>query len=269
MLNKFRISQVQFQAASTPYLNAKLLKKYFFKTKMFKPDLICVPECSNIITNNKEHLFKYSTFQKNCPIIFEARKFAKLNSVNIHLGSLLLKIEGKKKLVNRSILINKEGKIKASYDKINLFDVDIDKVEIHRESDSFFKGKKLVVSSISNIKIGFTICYDLRFPLLYRKLAKKNAKIILIPAAFTVPTGKAHWETLIRARAIENSVFIVATNMCGTHHGDRKTYGHSMICDPWGKIINKGFSKPKILNTVINLDEVEQVRKKIPSIFNG
>ena len=268
-MNKFKISQIQFQAADTPNLNAQLLYKYFLKTKKFKPDLICTPECSNIITNDKKYLFNQSTFQKDCPLIFEAKEFAKLNSVNIHLGSLLLKIEGKKKLVNRSILIDRKGKIKASYDKIHLFDVDINKVETHRESNSFLKGTKMVISSISGVKIGFTICYDLRFPLLYRQLAKKGAQIILIPAAFTVPTGKAHWETLIRARAIENSVFISATNMCGIHHSGRKTYGHSIFCDPWGKILNKSSTKQKILNTIINLDMIEKVRKKIPSIYNS
>lgn len=268
-MKKFKISQIQFQATDTPYLNAQLLKKYFLKTKIFKPDLICTPECSNIITNDKKYLFNHSTLQKDCPLICEAKEFAQLNSVNIHLGSLLLKIEGKKKLVNRSILIDREGKIKASYDKIHLFDVDIDKVETHRESHSFLKGKKSVISSISGVKIGFTICYDLRFPFLYRKLAKRGAQIILIPAAFTVPTGKAHWETLVRARAIENSVFISATNMCGIHHSGRKTYGHSIFCDPWGKILNKCFSKPKILNTIVNLDKIEKVRKRIPSIYNS
>ncbi len=268
-MNKFKISQIQFQAADTPNLNAQLLKKYFIKTKKFKPNLICTPECSNIITNDKKYLFNQSTFQKDCPLIFEAKEFAKLHSVNIHLGSLLLKIEGKKKLVNRSLLIDREGKIKASYDKIHLFDVDIYKVETHRESNSFLKGTKIVISSISGVKIGFTICYDLRFPLLYRQLAKKGAQIILIPAAFTVPTGIAHWETLIRARAIENSVFISATNMCGIHHSGRKTYGHSILCDPWGKILKKCSTKPKILNTVINLDMIEKVRKKIPSIYNS
>ena len=267
-MNKFKISQIQFQAADTPNLNAQLLKKYFLKTKIFKPDLICTPECSNIITNDKKYLFNQSTFQKDCPLIFEAKEFAKLHSVNIHLGSLLLKIEGKKKLVNRSLLIDREGKIKASYDKIHLFDVDIDKVETHRESNSFLKGTKMVISSISGVKVGFTICYDLRFPLLYRQLAKKGAQIILIPAAFTVPTGIAHWETLIRARAIENSVFISATNMCGIHHSGRKTYGYSIFCDPWGKIVNKCSTKPKILNTIINLDMIEKVRKKTMDRFS-
>ena len=266
-MKKFKISQIQFQAKSTPELNAKLLKKYFFKTRGFNPDLICTPECSNIITNDKKHLFKYSTYQKDCPLIYESKKFAKLYNVNIHLGSLLLKIPGKNKLVNRSLVINNEGKIKANYDKIHLFDVNINKVESHRESDSFIKGNKLVLCSITGVKIGLTICYDLRFPILYRQLAQKGAQIILIPSAFTVPTGKAHWETLIRARAIENSLFIVATNMCGTHHSNRKTYGYSIVCDPWGSIVKKGQAKPILINTIIDLYKIEKIRRKIPSIY--
>jgi len=108
----------------------------------------------------------------------------------------------------------------------------------------------------------------LRFPNLFRHLAKKGAKIILVPAAFTVPSGKAHWEILVRARAIENSVFIIATNMCGIHHKERKTYGHSLLSNPWGNILAKGKDKPVILNSVLNLNEVNNVRKKIPAILH-
>ena len=266
-MSKFKISQIQFQALSKPEDNAKLLKKNFIKTKNFKPDLICTPECSNIITSDKNHLFKFSTLQKECPIIFESKEYAKKNNVNIHLGSLLLKIKGKKKLVNRSILINNKGFIQKIYDKIHMFDVNINNTETHRESHSFIKGDKVVTSNISGIKLGFSVCYDLRFPNLYRKLAKKGAQIILIPAAFTVPTGKAHWETLIKARSIENSVFVVATNMCGTHHGQRKTYGFSLVSDPWGEVLNNCKSRPKIINTIINLKKITEVRKKIPSIY--
>ena len=267
-MNKLKISQIQFQADQTPDLNSRLLKKYFHRALKFKPDLICTPECSNIITNDKKHLFKYATFQKNCPIIFEAKKFAKLHNVNIHIGSLLLKIENSKKLVNRSVLINQKGKIQNTYDKIHLFDVNINKAETHRESDSFLKGNDLIVGSVFGIKIGLTICYDLRFPMLYRELTKKGVQIILVPAAFTVPTGKAHWLTLVKARAIENSLFVIATNMCGTHHSNRKTYGHSIVCDPWGVVINKATSKPKILNTTLKLDSIYKTRNKIPAFLH-
>ena len=144
----------------------------------------------------------------------------------------------------------------------------IDNKETHRESNFFNPGKKIVITKIKGVTIGFSICYDLRFPNLYRKLAKKGAEIILIPAAFTIPSGKAHWETLVRARSIENSLFIVATNMSGTHHSKRKTYGHSLLYSPWGNLENRCFSKPKILNSTINLEEISEARTRIPSIYN-
>ena len=148
-----------------------------------------------------------------------------------------------------------------------MFDVNINTKETHRESDTFQAGSNIVLLNIDKIKIGFTICYDLRFPNLFRQLAKKGAQIILMPAAFTVPSGKAHWEVMLRSRAIENSFFVIATDMCGTHHTNRKTYGHSILVNPWGEIIAKAKSRPKILNSKINLDEIKNVRNKIPAIL--
>ena len=263
-----KISQIQFSAKSTPFKNAELLKKYFEKTKKFNPNLICTPECSNIITNDINYLRKNATFENDCPIINMAKLYAKENNVNINIGSLLLKIKNKKKLVNRSYFINTKGKIVKKYDKIHMFDVNINKKETHRESDTFQAGSNIILLNIDKIKIGFTICYDLRFPNLFRKIAKKGAQIILMPAAFTVPSGKAHWEVMLRSRAIENSLFLVATDMCGTHHTNRKTYGHSLLVNPWGKIVAKAKTKPKILNTKINLEEVEHARNKIPAILH-
>ena len=262
------ISQIQFEAKSTPFKNAELLKKYFEKTKKFKPNLICTPECSNIITNDIDYLRKNTTFENDCPIIKMAKLYAKENKVNINIGSLLLKVKNKKKLVNRSYFINTKGKIVKKYDKIHMFDVNINIKETHRESDTFQAGSKIVLLNIDKIKIGFTICYDLRFPNLFRQLAKSGAQIILMPAAFTVPSGKAHWEVMLRSRAIENSFFVIATDMCGTHHTNRKTYGHSILVNPWGEIIAKATSRPKILNSEINLDEIKNVRNKIPAILH-
>ena len=267
-MKTIKISQIQFSAKSTPYKNAELLKKLFEKTKKFKPNLICTPECSNIITNDINYLRKNTTFENDCPIINMAKIYAKENNVNINIGSLLLKIKNQKKLVNRSYFINTKGKIVKTYDKIHMFDVNINKTETHRESDTFQAGSNIILLNIDKIKIGFTICYDLRFPNLFRKLAKKGVHIILMPAAFTVPSGKAHWEVMLRSRAIENSLFIVATDMCGTHHTNRKTYGHSILVNPWGEIISKAKSRPKILNTIINLDEINNARNKIPAILN-
>ena len=267
-MKKLRISQIQFQAKSTPDENAKLLETNFLKTRKFKPHLICTPECSNIITSDKNYLLKNTTYESDCPIIKMAKLYAIENCVSINIGSLLLKEKNRKKLVNRSFFISSKGKIISRYDKIHMFDVNINKNETHRESHTFKAGKNVVSINLQNIKIGFTICYDLRFPNLFRKLAKKGSKIILMPAAFTVPSGKAHWEVMVRSRAIENSLFVIATNMCGTHHTNRKTYGHSLLINPWGEIINKAKSKPTILNTEINLNEVIEARMKIPAILH-
>ena len=147
-----------------------------------------------------------------------------------------------------------------------MFDVKISSNEYYKESDSFKPGKKLKSFKFKNTKIGLTICYDLRFPNLFRKLAKKGAELILMPAAFTATTGKDHWEVLVRARAIENNAYITATNMCGTHHTNRKTYGHSLLVDPWGRVLNRAINKPKILNTTIDLRKVKKDRNKIPSL---
>ena len=265
-MNKLKISQVQFTASHLPNVNANILEMYFKKTSIFKPHLICTPECSNIITKDKKYLQLNAPYQNQCPVLKMAKNFAKKNKVNINLGSLLLKIKNKSKLVNRSFLIDDNGFIKKTYDKIHMFDVKINNSEVHKESASFTAGNKIVYAKINKIKIGMTICYDLRFPYLYRKLAKTGSDIILVPAAFTRPTGKDHWHVLNRSRAIENNVFIIATGMCGVHHLNRKTYGHSLLVNPWGKIINSAEKDPKVLNTIINIKEVKNTRKKIPSL---
>ena len=266
LMNKLKISQVQFQASHIPALNAEILEKSFNKTLKFKPHLICTPECSNMITNDKNYLITNAPYQNTCPVLKMAKDFAKKNKVTINLGSLLLKVKNQRKLVNRSYFINNNGFIEKTYDKIHMFDVKINKKEKHQESSLFQAGIKITYAKINNIKLGMTICYDLRFPSLYRKLAKKDCAIILVPAAFTRPTGKDHWEILNRSRAIENNVFIVATGMCGNHHMNRKTYGYSLLVDPWGKIVNKTTDKPSILNSTINLLDVKKIRKKIPSL---
>ena len=265
-MNKLKISQVQFQASHIPALNAENLEKSFNNTLKYKPHLICSPECSNIITNDKNYLISNAPYQNNCPVLKMAKNFAKKNKVTINLGSLLLKVKNHRKLINRSYFINNYGVVEKTYDKIHMFDVKINNEEKHQESFLFRAGNKITYAKINNIKIGMTICYDLRFPSLYRQLAKKDCSIILVPAAFTRPTGKDHWEILNRSRSIENSVYIVATGMCGNHHMKRKTYGFSLLVNPWGKIINSTKNKPSILNSTISLSDVKKIRKKIPSL---
>jgi len=261
--NKLKVSLLQLQSKGSPKENTIIVKKYLNKTKNFKPDLICLPECVNILTNDRSYLFDNVTSQNKCQILEECLSFSKKNKVFISIGSLLLKDDKSKKLYNRSIFINSFGKIIDHYDKIHLFDVNLTKKDTYKESKSFNKGSKLVNVNTPWGKIGLTICYDLRFPNLYKNLVRKGVKIILVPAAFTTKTGKDHWEVLLRSRAIENSVYIFAPAQCGVHHHKRETYGHSMIINPWGKIIKKANFLPTILNTHIDLSLVDRVRSKI------
>lgn len=270
MLNnkKLKISLIQIEGKATPKLNSILVNKNLSKSLKLNPDIIFTPECLNIITGDKAHLLKNVTTQENCPVLEECINFAKKYSKYISVGSLLLKKNNSKKLLNRSLFINNKGKIISYYDKIHLFDVRINKKEIHQESKNFDKGKNIVTINTPWGIIGMTICYDLRFPNLFRSLVKLGCKFIIVPSAFTIPTGKDHWEILLRARAIENTLYIIATGQCGKHHGLRKTYGHSLVVDPWGKLLVKGFNRPIILSSTLDLGKIEEVRNKLPSIYH-
>jgi len=264
---KLKVCLIQIEGKETPKLNSKLLKKYLIKSLKFTPDIIFTPECLNVITSNKNHLKRVVTTQNNCPVLNECKNFAKEHNIFVSVGSLLLKQNNSKKLLNRSFFINNKGKIISYYDKIHLFDVNINKKETHQESKIFKKGNKIVVVNSPWGKFGLTICYDIRFPLLYRKLVKLGCRFLLIPAAFTVPTGKAHWKILLQSRAIENTCYIIAAAQCGKHHGSRKTYGHSSIIDPWGQAILEASTKPGIFSKTLDLELINSVRLKIPSIY--
>ncbi len=169
---------------------------------------------------------------------------------------------------NRSLLFNPQGKIVASYDKIHLFDVEVGDGQTYKESAKIIPGNKIAVAKTPWGKLGMSICYDLRFPQLYRALAKQGAEILAVPSAFTQVTGEAHWHVLLRARAIENGCFVIAPAQTGTHPGKRKTYGHSLVVDPWGKVLADGGTKEGVVIAEIDLGEVKKARGRIPSLMH-
>jgi predicted amidohydrolase len=181
------------------------------------------------------------------------------------LGSLSIRLPGDR-IANRSYLIDASGNIVAHYDKIHLFDVDLPTGERHRESDVVAGGGRAVVAETPWGGVGLSICYDLRFAYLYRALAQKGARILTVPSAFTVPTGQAHWETLLRARAIETGSYVLAPAQTGSHHGERKTYGHSLVVSPWGEVIADGGDAPGIIYAALNMNEVDKARASIPAL---
>ena len=228
--------------------------------------MIALPECATTLHENAS-ITKDLAKPENENFSLQAlSELAKTNSVYILVGSLPIKLEDK--ITNRSFLIGRNGKILYRYDKIHLYDVNLPNGDIFRESETYSSGNKAIIGQIkeSKIKIGMTICYDLRFPNLYQDLAKNGAEIITVPSAFSNVTGPYHWHTLLKARAIETGSFIIAPAQTGKHQCGRTTFGHSLIISPWGKVLVDGKKKVGVVYAKINLEEVTMARQAIPNL---
>ena len=180
-------------------------------------------------------------------------------------GSIVERVEGDDKLRNTSVLIGPDGELRATYNKLHLFDVEVEGT-VYRESDAEAPGDEEVVADAGGLRIGMAVCYDLRFPELFRIMALRGARAISLPSAFTVPTGRAHWEVLVRARAIENQVFMIAAGQIGKHPPHHESYGHSMIVDPWGVVLAEAPDEECFVAADLDLEAQEQVREKLPSL---
>ena len=172
------------------------------------------------------------------------------------------------RLANRSLLISPDGAVAARYDKIHMFDVDISEERTYQESETYRPGERAVVAGLPWAKLGMTVCYDLRFPTLYRALAQAGAALLAVPSAFTATTGKAHWHVLLRARAIETGCYVLAPAQCGSHPGGRRTFGHSLMVSPWGEVIAEAGDEPGIITAKLDPAQVTEARQRIPSLVN-
>ncbi len=233
--------------------------------------LILTPECTNMISASRSRQSSVLALQEADATLAALRDLAAETSTFLVIGSLLLKAEtDPKRFVNRSFLIGPDGAIVATYDKIHMFDVDLEGGERYRESAGFVAGGAAVVARAGPARIGLSICYDLRFPGLYRDLAQAGAEILSIPAAFTVPTGRAHWRVLMRARAIETGCFVLAPAQCGAHAAQdgpgRRTYGHSIAVGPWGSVLAEAGETPGVTLVDLDLAEVARARAAVPSL---
>ena len=227
-----------------------------------KADLIAFPECFLFL--GKDSLYQGIAEDITGPLVGMFQEQARLNNISILMGSFPEKDpENPKKIYNTSILISRQGKILNTYRKIHLFDVELPDLRLI-ESETVSAGKKVVISDHEIGKIGMTICYDLRFPNLFQQLNQAGAEIIFTPAAFTYQTGKAHWLTLLQARAIENQVYIAAPGQVGQHNKQRRSFGHSVIIDPWGKILALAPEEECVICAEIDLDYIREVRRKMP-----
>ena len=258
-----KVACIQSSAGENYIKNCKQIIKLINLSIKNKADLIITPETSSIITSEKKLLFKNTFRMNDDPLIKKVKEIAKKNKKWILIGSLPIK--DKTKYRNRSIMINPKGKIENYYDKIKMFDVNLPNKEQHKESKTYKPGNRLVNVKLPWGRLGLTICYDLRFPELYRKLSKKNLMFISVPSAFTKLTGKKHWLALLKARAIENFCYIFAPNQFGKNTKKRETYGHTVIISPDGKILKIKKKGIGVIYSNINLKLPLKLRKIIPS----
>jgi deaminated glutathione amidase len=266
MARKLRVGVVQMRSGIEPAANRAAAAPFLREAANAGARLIVTPECTTRLDRNRDRMLGEIRAESDDPEIGAWGRLAKELGVWLVLGSTSV-ASGDGRACNRSIVFAPDGKIAARYNKIHLFDVHLGGKEQYRESATFAPGDKaVIVNGPMDAKIGLTICYDVRYPELYRALGSAGAEIITVPAAFTVPTGQAHWEVLLRARAIETSAFVIAAAQGGVHEDGRSTWGHSTIVGPWGEIIGAlDHDEPDVLIKDIDLDDVVAAREKIPA----
>ena len=248
-----------------PDAGASLLRAAIADAAAAGADMLFTPEMSGILDRDRKRAAAHLSVETEDRVLAAAREAAARAGIWVHLGSLALKGEREDaRLVNRAFVIDDQGAIRARYDKIHLFDIDLPSGESWRESAAYAPGERAVAADTPWGRLGLSICYDVRFPDLYRALSNAGAGLMAIPAAFTVPTGKAHWHVLLRARAIESGCWVIAAAQAGRHEDGRETFGHSLIVDPWGEIVLDMGDRQGLGYAEIDPARVTDVRAQIP-----
>ena len=264
-----RIALLQAQTGIDPDDNAAALVAGVKEAAAGGAAMLFTPEMSGLLDRDRTRAIRHLHHQSDDPVLAAVRAAAREAGLGVNLGSLALLAEAGEKWLNRGFVIDGAGEIRASYDKIHLFDVDLPTGENWRESAAYERGARSVVIETPVGALGLSICYDLRFSGLYQALSNEGATLFSIPAAFTVPTGEAHWHVLMRARAIEAGAFVIAAAQVGSHEDGRVTYGHSLVVDPWGKVLlDMGGERPGLGFAEIDQDAVEEVRRRLPAIWH-
>ena len=264
----FTAAMVQMRTGLLPEPSLKQGVELIRQAAAQGADYVQTPEVSNMMQQNRAALFEHLAAEEDDISLKAYRALARELKIHLHIGSLALRASPER-AVNRSFLIGPDGAIIASYDKIHMFDIELPDGESYRESANYQPGETAVIADLPWGRIGLTICYDLRFPALFRALAESGASFLTVPSAFTRKTGEAHWHTLLRARAIENGCFVFAAAQAGMHENKRETYGHSLIIDPWGEILAEGDVEPGVFLARIDPARVQTIRKAIPSLQHG
>ena len=261
-----RIALFQSNTGIDPAANGRALADAIDEAAAGGAEMLFTPEMSGMLDRDSTRAAKNLRQEEEDPVLAACREAAQRHNIWLHIGSLAV-LADNGKVANRSFVIDREGNIRARYDKIHLFDVDLPTGESWRESSVYSAGEGVVLVNGTPIgKLGLTICYDLRFPGLFARLAEADADIISVPAAFTVPTGRAHWHVLLRARAIEAGLFIVAAAQVGRHEDGRQTFGHSLVIDPWGEVLLDMGEEKGVGFADIDLARISDVRSRIPAL---
>src|SRR5271154_2874369 len=266
--SRFKVGLIQMRSGLEPQRNLAAALSLIDEAARGGADYVQTPEVTNILALKRDQLFANIVAEEQDPTLATMRELARQLGIYVHIGSLAIKASPEK-AVNRSFLIDRRGDVAARYDKIHMFDVDLAGGESYRESNNYRAGELAVVADLPWGRLGMTVCYDLRFPALYRALAEAGASFLAIPSAFTKQTGEAHWHVLQRARAIENGCFVLAAAQGGRHENGRDTFGHSLIVDPWGRVLAEGGIEPGIVMAEIDPAEVTAARSRVPSLSHG
>jgi predicted amidohydrolase len=264
MSDKFRVALLQMQTGNDLAGNLEAVRAMTREAAAGGAQFIMTPEYTLMMDGSGRVMRERALDAAGTPALPDLQQLARAHAVWLLVGSLTLKAG--ERIANRSYLLASDGSVAATYDKIHMFDATLPNGQVIRESSAYCPGETAVVADTPWGRIGLSVCYDLRFPQLYRALAKAGALYLTVPSSFQRSTGRAHWHTLVKARAIENACFVFAPAMCGEHPGKRETYGHSLVVDPWGEILADGGEAPGIVYADIDPSRVHEVRGMLPCL---
>ncbi|GHA26794.1 amidohydrolase [Devosia pacifica] len=263
-----KFAAVQMRSGMHPGANMDALEALVGEAAERGAHYVLTPEVTTVFAENAAQLREVAGPHEGDPYLARAAALAKTHGIHLHIGSQAVALADGR-FANRSVLFGPDGSELAHYDKIHLFDAQISGLNAYRESETYAGGDTAVTAKIGDLTLGMAICYDMRFPALFNALAKAGAEMISVPAAFTVPTGQAHWHVLLRARAIETGSWVIAAAQGGTHENGRATYGHSLIIDPWGRIVAEmDDDAPGVILAEIDSEAVREARQRIPVLAN-
>jgi predicted amidohydrolase len=266
MASELRVAIVQMNSQDDKAANVEAAMSGIERAARDGARLVSLPEVWTYLGPSEGNAVAAETIPG--PLTDQLAAKARDLGIYLHAGSIYERVEGEDRLSNTTVVFDSQGEISGTYRKIHMFDVDLEEDTSYRESDTVMPGDEIVTVEVDGVTVGLTICYDLRFPELFRILTLKGADVIMTPAAFTLATGRDHWEPLIRARAIENQVFMVAGGQVGKHPPGQWCYGRSMIVDPWGVVVAQASDAPTVITATLDLAQLERVRRQVPSVAN-